>query len=115
MNSEALVISYESKGVLRLEGPLTLDNVADFQNAMRRDTAPTMILDLSKVPYIDSVGLGSIVGAQISLQKAGRCMALAGVNERVSRLFEITRVENLFLTFPNLDDAISVLRSAGNA
>jgi anti-sigma B factor antagonist len=74
-----------------------------------------MILDLSQVPYIDSTGLGSIVGAYVSLQKSGRWLALTGVNRRVSRLFEITRVQHLFLTFPRLTDAIDAFSSAANA
>ena len=31
------------QGVLRLKGPLTAENLADFQNAVRRENAPTMI------------------------------------------------------------------------
>jgi anti-anti-sigma factor len=74
-----------------------------------------MILDLSYVPYIDSAGLGSIVGAYVSLQKAGRWMALSGVNDRVSKLFEITRVQHLFLTFPSLGEAIHAMSAEPNA
>jgi anti-sigma B factor antagonist len=103
------------QGVLRLRGPLTAENLADFQNAVRRENAPTMILDLAEVPYIDSAGLGSLVGAYISGQKSGRRMALTGVNERVLHLFEITRVEQLFLIFPSLWDAIEALSNSGHA
>ena len=103
------------QGVLRLKGPLTAENLADFQNAVRRENAPTMILDLSEVPYIDSAGLGSLVGAYISGQKSGRRIALTGVNDRVLHLFEITRVEQLFLIFPSLWDAIEALSNSGHA
>jgi len=114
MRSEQLIIEFlegmsEDQGVVRLHGALTLDNVRQFQNAIRGETAARMILDLSQVPYIDSAGLGSIVGAYVSLQKKGRWMALTGVNERVSKLFEITRVQNLFLTFPSLREAFHAL------
>ena len=109
------VFGIGSQGVLRLKGPLTAENLVDFQNAMRRESAPTMILDLSDVPYIDSAGLGSLVGAYISGHKSGRRIALTGVNERVLHLFEITRVEQLFLIFPNLWDAIEALSSSGHA
>jgi anti-sigma B factor antagonist len=103
------------QGVLRLRGPLTAENLPDFQNAVRRENAPTMILDLTEVPYIDSAGLGSLVGAYISGQKSGRRIALTGVNERVLHLFEITRVEQLFLIFPSLWDAIEALSNSGHA
>ena len=103
-------------GVLCLRGPLTLENLPPFQNAIRREQRyQTVILDLTEVPYLDSSGLGSLVSTFVSRQKAGQRVALSGVNERVMKLFEITRVESLFLMFPTIDDAIAALTSAGNA
>ena len=104
------------QGVLCLRGPLTIENVLPFQNAFRREeNAETVILDLSEVPYIDSAGLGSLVSAYVSRQKAGRRVALTGVNERVFRLFEVTKTESLFLMFPTIDDAILALNSPAQA
>jgi anti-sigma B factor antagonist len=91
-------------------------NLLAFQNALRREEkAATVILDLSEVPYIDSSGLGSLVSAYVSRQKAGRRVALSGVNERVLKLFEITRVESLFLIFETLDHALAALGGAAEA
>lgn len=120
MESEAFVVErvacpVEGQGVLLLRGPLTANNLSQFQNAIRRETTPTLILDLTDVPYIDSSGLGSLVGAYVSSQKAGRQVVLTGVNDRVAKLFEITRVEPLFLIFPNLDLALEALTNAGQA
>jgi anti-sigma B factor antagonist len=104
------------QGVLCLRGPLTMENVLPFQNAIRREeNEESVIIDLSEVPYIDSSGLGSLVGAYISRQKAGRSVALSGVNERVFRLFEITKTESLFLMFETLDDAVAALSGAAEA
>ena len=104
------------QGVLCLRGPLTMENVLPFQNAIRREEKEeSVIVDLSEVPYIDSSGLGSLVSAYITRQKAGRSVALSGVNERVFRLFEITKTESLFLMFETLDDAVAALSSAAQA
>lgn len=105
----------EGQGVIRLKGPLTTENLSPFQNAVRSEQAPTVFLDLSEVPYIDSSGLGCIVSALVSCHKAGRRVVLSGVNPRVLKLFEITRVEPLFLIFPTLWDAMEALTSAGRA
>lgn len=120
MPSEPLVIerldgAIEGQGVLRLKGPLTTENLSPFQNAVRSENAPTVFLDLADVPYIDSAGLGCIVSAFVSCHKAGRRVVLSGVNPRVLKLLEITRVEPLFLIFPTLWDAIEALSSAGRA
>jgi anti-sigma B factor antagonist len=102
--------------VLSLRGPLTAVNASVFQNAMRREEpAPTVILDLSEVPYVDSAGLGVLVSAFVSRQKAGRSMVLSGINARVRRLFEITRVQELFLIFSSPEEAVAALQRAGQA
>jgi anti-anti-sigma factor len=115
MGSEPLEIDRLERGVLSFRGPLTIENVTPFLNAVRRETAPTMILDLSGVPYLDSSGLGSLVSACTSASKAGRRMALTGVNKRVMKVFEITKMEHVFLMFPTLSDAIEALTNAGTA
>ena len=115
MASEALEIEHVDRGVLSLRGPLTMENVSPFLNAVRRENAPTMILDFSGVPYLDSSGLGSLVSAYTSCQKAGRRVALTGVNKRVMKVFEITKVEEIFLMFPTLSDALEAFTNAGTA
>lgn len=115
MRSEPFEVEFEEQGVLRLRGPLTTENLPPFQNAVRRDESQVLFLDFSEVPYIDSAGLGSLVSAYISLNKEGRRVILTGVNSRVLRLFEITKVEQLFLMFPDLQTAIAALNSSGTA
>jgi anti-sigma B factor antagonist len=115
MASEPLEIERLDRGVLSVRGPLTMENVTPFLNAVRRETAQTMILDLSGVPYLDSSGLGSLVSASTSCAKSGRRMALTGVNKRVMKVFEITKTERVFLMFPTLGDAIEAFTNAGTA
>jgi len=92
-----------------------MENVPPFLNAVRREDAPTVILDFSGVPYLDSSGLGSLVSACTSCIKAGRRVALTGVNARVRKVFEITKVERVLLVFPTLTDALEALTNAGTA
>ena len=115
MASEPLEIERLDRGVLSLRGPLTMENVSPFMNAVRREDAPTMILDFSGVTYLDSSGLGSLVSACTTCVKAGRRFALTGVNQRVQKVFEITNVENVLLVFPTLADALEALTNAGSA
>src|SRR5439155_15242344 len=108
--------SFPFHEVLTLSGPLTASNASIFQNAMRREEpADTVILDLSQVPYIDSAGLGLLVTAHVSRQKSGRKIVLSGINQRVQRLFEITRVASLFLIFSSPEEAVAALKGAAEA
>ena len=112
---EPLEIEHVDQGVLSLRGPLTMENVPPFLNAVRRESAPTVILDFTGVPYLDSSGLGSLVSAYTSCQKAGRRVALTGVNQRVMKVFEITKVEPIFLMFSTVSEALEALTNAGTA
>jgi anti-sigma B factor antagonist len=105
----------EGQCVLRLVGPLTARTTSPLENVMRGEDATTLIIDLAQVPYVDSVGLGSLVGAYVSCQKAGKRIALSGANRRVVQLFEITKVDTFLLSFASLEQAVEALTNAGNA
>jgi anti-sigma B factor antagonist len=88
--------------VLRLNGPVLLSNVFEFQAKVRTGASPALILDLSGVPYMDSAGIGALVGAYVTHQKDGRSLALVGVTARVRSAMQITRVEQFFRSYDTL-------------
>jgi anti-sigma B factor antagonist len=105
----------EDQRILMLRGPITIETTPMFERAVRNEQAPTVILDLSDVPYIDSVGLGALVATYVSLQKRGHCLVLTGVTPRVDKVMEITKVKDFFVTFPTTWQAVETLANAGNA
>ncbi len=54
-------------------------------------------LDLTEVSYLDSSGLGTIVGLFVSAKKAGCRLQLINLNPRLKELFSLTRLGE-FLT-----------------
>lgn len=99
--------------ILRLTGPLTLANLFGFQNVVRAEKAPAIIIDLNNVPYIDSAGIGALLGAHVSRQKEGRSCALVGVNQRVRNALEITHVWQFFSVHPSVAEAESAMPEGG--
>jgi anti-sigma B factor antagonist len=91
--------------ILRLKGPLSLHTVFEFQNLVRTETSPDVIIDFSGVPFIDSAGLGALVGAHISAQKARRKLAFAGMNTQVMALLEMTRIRGMFSIYATVEEA----------
>jgi anti-sigma B factor antagonist len=83
------------KHTLRLIGPLTISTLFEFQNLVRA-SAGSMLVDMTQVPYIDSAGVGALVGAYVRHNKDGHGLTLAGVNERVRNILKGTRVEQFF-------------------
>jgi anti-sigma B factor antagonist len=101
--------------VLLFRGPLTVETTSQFQGAVRDEQCKNLILDLVNVPYIDSVGLGALIGAHVSLQKAGRCLVLTGISPKVEQLLKITRVDGFLMTFPTTWEAIETLARTAQA
>jgi anti-sigma B factor antagonist len=120
MGAQALEVErYEGvaddQRILLLKGPITIETTPHFERAVRKESAETMILDLSDVPYIDSVGLGSLVATYVSHQKTGRCLVLTGVKPRVRRIMEITKVKDFFVTFATTWEAVEAMANTGTA
>jgi anti-sigma B factor antagonist len=99
MKQDPLIIEDSvSNGVriLRLIGPLLIATLFDFQSRVRSNTSPSLILDFTNVPYVDSAGVGALVGAYVSHQKDGHSLLLVGVNQRVRNTLQVTHVDNFF-------------------
>ena len=96
--------------LLRLQGPITISNLFDLQARIRSNTTSSLILDLSGVPYVDSAGIGVLVGAYVSHDKQKHSLALVGVNERVLNALKVTRVDGFFRIF----DSLAAAEAAGS-
>jgi len=102
---EDLAGSKAGQRILRLAGPIVINNLFELQATVRADTSRALILDLSGVPYMDSAGIGALVGAYVTHQKDGRTLALVGVTDRVHDAMTVTRVDSFFRFFPTVAEA----------
>jgi anti-sigma B factor antagonist len=91
--------------ILTFEGPIVMSGLFAFQAELRKESPPLTILDLSGVPYMDSSGMGAIINYYISAQKNGRKLVLAGVNERIYALLELTNTHKLLNLAPTVAEA----------
>ena len=91
--------------VIHLKGPLSIHTVFEFQNVIRSETAPNVIVDFSGVPFVDSSGLGALVGAHISAQKGRRKLAFAAMNTQVLALLDMTRIRGMFSIYDTVEQA----------
>ena len=67
--------------------------------------APSLIVDLADVPYIDSAGLGAILGAFASCQRHGRKFGLIHVSDRVRAVFKVAKVHTILPVFESSEAA----------
>lgn len=116
MPQEPLVIEdfpgpKDGQRILRLTGPLTMTTLFDFQSKVRTDASRVLMLDFTNVPYVDSAGIGALVGAYVTHQKDGRSLYLIGVNQRVQNALKVTRVEQFFRFVDSLAAAEQAIRA----
>ena len=91
--------------IIKLTGPLTLTNLFTFQGELRSIQSRLTIFDLSESEYMDSAGLGVMVNFYTSATNKGRKMALAGVNNRIEALLDMTHVKALLGFYPTVAEA----------
>jgi anti-sigma B factor antagonist len=91
--------------ILRLDGALVMTTMFEFQATVRADASRSLIIDFAKVPYVDSAGIGALVGAYVTRQHGGRNLALVAVSDRVHNALKVTRVEQFFRFFDSVSAA----------
>ena len=91
-----------------LVGELDLSTVAKVQEELRRIEASspaTLVVDLSKLTFLDSTGLRCIVTADERARTDGRRIVIVRGPDPVQRVFAITRLEE---RLDMVDDATSI-------
>ena len=91
--------------VLRIHGPLLLGNFFPLQSEVRSDSSDLLIIDVADMPYIDSAGIGCLVGAHVSRENSGRKLILVGANERLLTSLKVTKVDQLFTFASTVEQA----------
>jgi anti-sigma B factor antagonist len=96
--------------VLPLNGEIDLHvspAVTASLNAMIEKKPERLVVDLSRVTYIDSAGLAAFIQAMQKVETYGGKFSLAGLQETVRSIFEISRLDQVFQIFPDVDTAMS--------
>lgn len=66
-----------------------------------------LVVDLTDVSFLDSTGLGVLVGRLKLTRTLGGSMRIVGTDERVLKVFSITGLDKVFELHPDLDSALS--------
>lgn len=86
--------------VLSLSGRIALgDGSSEIRDLIQRQLAEgrrKFLLDMAEVTYIDSSGLGELVGAMTSVRRAHGAMKLTKLSSRVSDLLRMTHLDKAF-------------------
>ena len=100
----------QTPSVLPLEGEIDLHISPEVAESLRTMTAKKpkqVVIDLTKVTYLDSSGLAVLIEGMQSVQEYGGNFAVAGVQESVQHILDIARLDQFFQIFPDVDSALA--------
>ncbi len=84
------------------------DNMAliDEVSELIKEKKLDLIIDLSRVKWISSTGLGILVSARSRYAKEGGVVKLCNPNDRVLGILQVTRLNLIFDVYPSLKEAV---------
>ena len=106
----SLTIADRSAGdfhVLELAGDIDIESARELRaHIVERlaDSSPRVVVDLTDVAFMDSSGLGALVGGW-QLTREGGEFRIAGASPVVQRVLTITGMEQVFQLYPTVEDA----------
>jgi anti-sigma B factor antagonist len=104
--------------VVELSGHLNLGNeLMSLESAVKRlidEGARKLVIDVTKLEYIDSAGIGMLVGCNGQMDRAGGKMRVAGAHATVAKAFEVVHMDRIMSLDSDVDTAVSNL-TAGSA
>ena len=89
-----------------LVGEVDIYNSAELKsrlNQLIEEKPADMYVDCSKLEYIDSTGLGALVGVLKRVKGSNRTMHLSSVKPNILKLFRITNLDKVFV----IEDGVS--------
>jgi anti-sigma B factor antagonist len=94
----ALMLTTEktpNEATVRCSGRITMENTDQLRDTARKLIAENkrLVLDFSDVSYLDSSGLGMIVGMYVSAKRARCQFKVINLSPRVKEIFTLTRLE----------------------
>lgn len=114
MNLKLRTHKMGSANVVEVAGEVELHNAELLRAELLRagnGEHPCVVVDLSRVSFIDSTGVGVLVGAFKRVREIGT-LSVVCPQRNVRRIFEITGLTKVFVLHQNVDDALSECTSS---
>ncbi len=98
----------ENTVVLKLEGRFDASSTSSVKgkvDAVIESNVRNLVIDMGGISFIDSSGLGTLVAALRTVNKAGGNIKISSLKDQVRSIFELTRLHHLFEIFNDPDTA----------
>ncbi len=101
--------NYNNVTVAELQGELVTEYVQQFKDSIAETMSGNpggIVLDMSKVGFIDSLGLEELLLLRDECNSKNCQLKLAGLDENCQKIFVVTRLENQLDTYEELAEAV---------
>ena len=100
----------EDSTLLNVEGVIKLGESAQFfaqalERALEEDEG-NVLVDFSRINYIDSTGIGELVGYLGRFRDRNRKLILINPSDRIRKLLAIAQLDRLFTIYDSLENAL---------
>ncbi|GIG36322.1 STAS domain-containing protein [Cellulomonas pakistanensis] len=99
----------EGVAVLHVTGRLTMAAAGELKAAVDREVAAgrtLVVVDLGDTAFLDSSGLGALVGGLRSARAAGGDLRIARVGAQVRTVLELTTMDRVLRPYADVEDAV---------
>ena len=96
--------------ILDITGEIDLYNapeIKDIISSLINERKYNVIINLDKVTYIDSSGIGALISSLSNLKKYQGGLKIINVFASVRKVFELTKLTSFFEIFDSEDEAIN--------
>ncbi len=96
--------------ILDINGEIDLYNAPEIKENIKghmESGKVNIIINLDKVSYIDSSGIGVLISSLSNLKKAGGALKIINVYASVRKVFELTKLTSFFDIYDNENDAVA--------
>ena len=101
--------------VLGLDGSLNVEAVEQLESALqqvRLEDASKLVLDLSKLKYISSAGVGTFVACLAELKGKGGDVVFVNPSDEIREVFELLGFMKMFQVMDALKEAVDALATS---
>jgi anti-anti-sigma factor len=117
-----LIIEKRSRSnltILDIEGAIKLGESAEFfsqtlENVLRNEST-NVVIDFTRINYIDSTGIGELIGYLSKFGGEERQVMLVNPSDRILRLLKVVRLDKVFKIFPDEDSAVAFAEAQGSS
>lgn len=108
----------DGRHVIAVSGEIDLYTAPDLKALLTQvieDGASGLVIDLSGTTFLDSTGLGVLIGGLKRLRSRDGALAVVNVDDSIARTFEITGLDQIFTIRGSRDEALAALDADASA